>query len=112
MKPFSLESCIASARLVRRMLCAGIRTCYLGSMFGIVFFSSASANWFNKSEQYLATCSDEASHRFHKDIAREAGRRHINLCMIAHGYAFKKSCGEEGWVKPDCYRLRYKTEGR
>jgi hypothetical protein len=32
--------------------------------------------------------------------------------MIAHGYAFKESCGEEGWVKPDCYRLKYKTEGR
>jgi len=39
-------------------------------------------------------------------------RRHIYLCMIAHGYAFKEFCHEEGWLKPDCYRLKYKSEGR
>ncbi len=112
MKIFSVEFCKTSAPVIRYMLRAIIRTWYVGSMFYIAFFSCASANWFNRSEQYLAACGDEASHRFHKDIASEAGRRHIYLCMVAHGYAFKQSCGEEGWVKPDCYRLRYKTEGR
>jgi len=31
--------------------------------------------------------------------------------MIAHGYAFKEFCHEEGWLKPDCYRLKYTSEG-
>jgi hypothetical protein len=73
---------------------------------------SASANWFNKSEQHLAACQDEAVRRYYKDMSSEDGRRHIYLCMIAHGYAFKEACGKEDWVKPDCYRLKYKTEGR
>jgi hypothetical protein len=88
------------------------RTAYLTFIFCLVFFASAFANWFNKSEQYLAACQDEAIRRYYKDISSEDGRRHIYLCMIAHGYAFKGSCDKEGWVKPDCYRLRYKTEGR
>jgi hypothetical protein len=92
--------------------CAMLRTSYLIFFFALAFSASASANWFNKSEQYLAACGNEAAHRFHKDISSEDGRRHIHLCMIAHGYAFKESCGEEGWVKPGCYRLKYKTEGR
>jgi hypothetical protein len=91
---------------------AMLRTGYLILLFALAIPASASANWFNKSEQYLAACGNEAAHRFHKDISSEDGRRHIHLCMIAHGYAFKESCGEEGWVKPDCYRLKYKTEGR
>ena len=51
---------------------------------------------FNKSEQYLAACQDEAVRRHYKDMSSEDGRRHIYLCMIAHGYAFKESCGKEG----------------
>ena len=39
------------------------------------------------------------------------GDEQVDLCMIAHGYAFKGFCGSEGWLKPDCYRLKYKTEG-
>jgi len=115
---FSLELCknIEKSQVFRCLLCTmirtGIRTGYLGFIFGMAFFASASANWFNKSEQYLAACGNEASHRFHKDISSEDGRRHIHLCMIAHGYAFKQSCGEDGWLKPDCYRLKFKTEGR
>jgi hypothetical protein len=114
MGPFSLELCknIEKTRVFRCMLCTITRTGYLGFIFGMACFASASANWFNKSEQYLAACGNEASHRFHKDISSEDGRRHIHLCMIAHGYAFKQSCGEEGWLKPDCYRLKFKTEGR
>ena len=83
--------------------------------FGIVplaFGSPASANWFNKSEQYLAACQNEAGLRYHRDTSSEDVQRHIYLCMIAHGYAFRASCNEEGWVRPDCYRLKYKTEGR
>jgi hypothetical protein len=34
------------------------------------------------------------------------------LCMLAHGYAFKSGCDENGWLDPGCYRLKYKTEGR
>jgi hypothetical protein len=94
------------------MLCTMIRAGYLVFFFGFAFIASASANWFNKSEQYLAACGNEASNRFYKDISSEDGRRHIYLCMIAHGYAFREGCGKEGWVKPDCYRLKYKTEGR
>jgi hypothetical protein len=30
----------------------------------------------------------------------------------AHGYVFRASCDEKGWVNADCYRLRFKTEGR
>jgi hypothetical protein len=91
---------------------AMLRTGYLILLFAMANFASASANWFNRSEQYLAACGNEASSRFHKDISSEDGRRHIYLCMIAHGYAFKEACGKDGWVKPDCYRLKYKTEGR
>jgi hypothetical protein len=98
--------------VVKVLRCAMLRTGYLIFFFALAFSASTSANWFNKSEQYLAACGNEASSRFHKDISSEDGRRHIHLCMIAHGYAFKESCGEEGWVKPDCYRLKYKIEGR
>ena len=91
---------------------AMLRTGYLILLFAMANFASASANWFNRSEQYLAACGNEASSRFHKDISSEDGRRHIYLCMIAHGYAFKEACDKDGWVKPDCYRLKYKTEGR
>jgi len=88
------------------------RTAYLTVTFCLAFVACASANWFNKSEQYLAGCQDEAVRRYHKAMSSEDGRRHIYVCMIAHGYVFKESCHEEGWLKPDCYRLKYKTEGR
>ena len=74
--------------------------------------STASANWFNKSGQYLAACRDEAFRRYYKDISSEDARRQIYLCMIGHGYAYRQSCHEDGWVTSDCYRLKYKTEGR
>jgi hypothetical protein len=88
------------------------RTAYLAVIFWVAFSAPASSNWFNQSEQYLAACQDEAVRRFHKHMSSENGQRHAYLCMLAHGYAFKQSCGKEGWVKPDCYRLKYKTEGR
>ena len=88
------------------------RSGYLILFIGLASFDSASANWFNKSEEFLAACANEASRRFYKDVSSEEGRRHIHLCMIAHGYAFKEICGKDGWTKPDCYRLKYKTEGR
>jgi hypothetical protein len=62
----------------------------------LAFFVSASANWFNKSEQYLAACQDEAVRRHYKDMSSEDGRRHIYLCMIAHGYASKESSVKRG----------------
>ena len=58
---------------------------------------SASANQFNESEKYLASCQNEAVHRYYKDTSSEDVRRHnyvcmIYVCMIGHGYAFKNSC--------------------
>ncbi len=76
------------------------------------FCAGASANWFNQSEQYLAACEKEAARLYHHDTMSAEVRRHIHLCMIAHGYKLRSACGEEGWVKRDCYRLKYKTEGR
>jgi hypothetical protein len=93
-------------------LCVVIRTVYASFVVALAFCGSASANWFNKSEEYLAACQKEAVQRFYKDASSHDVRRHIYLCMIAHGYAFKASCGQEGWAMPDCYRLKWKTEGR
>jgi hypothetical protein len=89
-----------------------MRIVYVTCILALVSCASASANWFNKSEQYLAACQNEAARRYYKDTSSEDVRRHIYVCMIAHGYAFRASCDEEGWIKPDCYRLKYKTEGR
>jgi hypothetical protein len=89
-----------------------VRTIYLNFIFALAFCASASANWFNKSEQFLAACQNEAVRRYYEDTSSEDVRRHIYLCMIAHGYAFRAHCDEEGWTRPDCYRLKYKTEGR
>jgi hypothetical protein len=88
------------------------RTSYVAVIFWSVFLASASANWFNRSEQYLAACQDEAVRRYHKNVSTYDGRQHIYQCMIAHGYAFRESCDKESWTNPDCYRLKYKTEGR
>ena len=74
--------------------------------------ASAGANWFNKSEQYLADCQSEAERRYYKNTSSKDVRRHIYLCMLAHGYAFKSDCDENGRLNPGCYRLKYKTEGR
>jgi hypothetical protein len=89
-----------------------IRIGYTATIFALVFCGSVSANWFNKSEQYLAACQDEAVRRYYKDTSHPDVRRHIYLCMMAHSYVFRASCDEQGWLNPDCYRLRYKTEGR
>jgi hypothetical protein len=70
------------------------------------------ANWFNRSEEYLAGCRDEAVKRYFKDTSSPEVRRHIYQCMLAHRYAFRSSCDQKGWVDPGCYRLKYKTEGR
>ena len=69
-------------------------------------------NWFNQSEQYLAGCQSEAERRYYKSTSSKDVRHHIYLCMLAHGYAFKSGCDENGWLDPGCYRLKYKTEGR
>jgi hypothetical protein len=89
-----------------------MRTFFLTLLFVFTLWASAWANWFNKSEEYLAGCRDEAARKYYKDISSGDVRRHIHLCMLAHGYAFKTSCNEKGWLDPDCYRLKYKTEGR
>ena len=89
-----------------------MRTIFLTLLLVFAFWVSASANWFNQSEAYLATCQDEAVRRYHKGTSSEDVRRHIYLCMLAHGYVFKDFCDEKGWLRADCYRLRYKTEGR
>ena len=89
-----------------------MRTVHLTFVLVLAFSASASANWFNKSEEYLAACEREAAHRYYKDTSSKDVRRHVYSCMIAHGYVFQKVCDEEGWIKPDCYRLRFKTEGR
>ena len=94
------------------MYTATMRTIFVILILILSLCGSASANWFNNSEKYLAACQNEAVHRYYKDTSSEDVRRHIYLCMIAHGYAFKEFCHEEGWLKPDCYRLKYKSEGR
>ena len=88
------------------------RTTYITVILWLGFLASASANWFNRSEQYLAACQDEAVRRYHENVSTDEGRQHIYHCMIAHGYAFRESCDKEGWANPECYRLKYKTEGR
>jgi hypothetical protein len=88
------------------------RTAFFTAIFWSVFLTSASANWFNGSEQYLAACQDKAVRRYHKSVSSDEVRQHIYQCMIGHGYAFRDSCNQEGWANPDCYRLKYKTEGR
>ena len=88
-----------------------MRTVFVILILILSLCGSASANWFNNSEKYLAACQNEAVHRYYKDTSSEDVRRHIYLCMIAHGYAFKEFCHEEGWLKPDCYRLKYTSEG-
>jgi hypothetical protein len=86
-----------------------MRTVFVIPILILSLCGSASANWFNKSEKHLTTCQNEAVHRYYEDTSSEDVRRHI---MIAHGYIFKEFCHEEGWPKPDCYRLKYKSEGR
>jgi hypothetical protein len=89
-----------------------LRIVYRAVIFALFFCGSASANWFNQSEQYLAACQEEALRRYYKDTSHADVRRHIYLCMLAHGYAFRASCDERGWLSPECYRLKFKTEGR
>lgn len=88
------------------------RSVLIALILSPVFCVGASANWFNQSERYMAACEKEAARTYHHDISSEDVRRHIHLCMIAHGYKLRATCGGKGWAKPDCYRLRYKTEGR
>jgi hypothetical protein len=78
----------------------------------LVLYESAAANWFNRSEQYLADCELEAQRRYYETSSHADVRRHIYLCMIAQGYAFRSGCDEADWLDPNCYRLKYKTEGR
>jgi len=89
-----------------------MRILFLTSLFLFTLWTSAWANWFNKSEEYLATCQEEAARKYYEGTSSAHVRRHIHLCMLAHGYAFKAGCDENGWLDPDCYRLKYKTEGR
>src|SRR5262245_42057892 len=92
--------------------CTVMRTLNIAFIVALALCASASANWFNRSEQYLAACQDEAVRRYHKNVSTDYGRQHVYQCMVAHGYAFKESCDKGGWANPDCYRLKYKTEGR
>ena len=89
-----------------------MRTTLVAVILHLSLCASAEANWFNKSEQYMAGCQSEAERRYFKDTSSNDVRRHIHLCMLAHGYAFKTGCHEAGWLDPGCYRLKYKTEGR
>ena len=89
-----------------------MRTTLVAVVLLLALCASAGANWFNQSEQYLAGCQSEAERRYYKSTSSKDVRRHIYLCMLAHGYAFKSGCDEVGWLDPGCYRLKYKTEGR
>jgi hypothetical protein len=95
------------ARTTRSALVAIVGTTVL-----LTLCASVRANWFNRSEDYLADCELEAQRRYYKSTSSHDVRRHIYLCMLAHGYAFRSSCDEAGWLDPGCYRLKYKTEGR
>jgi hypothetical protein len=88
------------------------RSVLIALVLSAAFCVGASANWFNQSEQYMAACEKEAARRYHHDTSSADVRRHIHLCMTGHGYKLRAACGEEGWAKPDCYQLKYKTEGR
>lgn len=95
------------ARTMRSALVAIVGTTVL-----LTLCASVRANWFNRSKEYLADCELEAQRRYYKSTSSHDVRRHIYLCMLAHGYAFTSSCDEAGWLDPGCYRLKYKTEGR
>ena len=69
---------------------------------------AAGANWFNRSEQYLAGCQSEAERRYYKSTSSKDVRHHIYLCLLGHGYALKSGCDDDGWLDPGCYRLKYK----
>jgi hypothetical protein len=89
------------------------RSFCLSLIIGLCFFcGSTRAGWLDKSEQYLTACQDEAMRRYYRDLSSYDVRRHAHLCMLGHGYVFKDSCGEDGWLSPSCYRVRYKWEGR
>jgi len=75
-----------------------MRTLNVTFIVALAFCASASANWFNESEQYLAAGQNEAVRRYYKDISSEDVRRHIYLCMTAHGYVFRATCDEKGWA--------------
>jgi hypothetical protein len=89
-----------------------MRTVFLALFLVILFCGSVGANWFNRSEEYMAGCRDEAVKRYFRDTTSPDVRRRIHLCMLAHGYALRSSCDEKGWLDPGCYRLKFKTEGR
>lgn len=71
----------------------------------------ARAGWLDQAGHYLGECQKEAAFRY-KTASGHAVRRHIHLCMIAHGYVFRHGCGETGWTDEACYRTRWKWEGR
>ena len=83
-----------------------MRTTLVAVLLLLGLCASAGANWFNQSEQYLAGSQSEAEHRYYRSTSSKDVRHHIYLCMLAHGYAFKSGCDENGWLDPGCYRLK------
>jgi hypothetical protein len=79
---------------------------------GAAFAPHAYANWFNRSETYLAACEQEAQHKYFMGKESKTVRHYVHLCMLARRYKYRERCDESGWTDPSCYRLIYKTEGR
>ena len=91
-----------------------MRTALLTTFLFFTLWASASANWFNQSEAYLAACQDEAVRRYHKGTSSEDVRRHILSCACSLTVTlFENFCDRRRTgFDADCYRLKYKTEGR
>ncbi len=80
--------------------------------FVLACLATAQAGWLDRSDKYLADCQREAQHRYYATTSSFVVRRHAHLCMLAHGYLYRETCDEGGWLNANCYRLRYKWEGR
>jgi hypothetical protein len=73
--------------------------------------SPALAGWFDRSESYLKECEAEAAHRFRINSGPHF-EKHVHLCMLALGYVYLPACDRSGWLDANCYRGRWKWEGR
>jgi hypothetical protein len=94
--------------------------CYCPSMSRYLLLTSAltfalaapaSAGWFDRSDSYLKECEAEAAFRF-RTSSGPYFAKHVHLCMLALGYVYLPTCDKTGWLDPNCYRGRWKWEGR
>jgi len=70
-----------------------------------------SAGWFDQSNSYLKECEAEAAHRFRTTSGHHFAK-HVHVCMLALGYVYLPTCDDTGWLDANCYRGRWKWEGR